>query len=219
MVFGCVSDGSRMMLIFSVFAVFGVKASLERGSRAEAVEHAVCCLRGREVSTIAVYDAEYKRLVASLEARLVEADEAKAELVARLGVSEEAKAELVARLGVSEESKSSSIMKGHHEGGRRRIHRRRQLQRLHRLRVQAGGLRVAVEAGARVVGFIFDGCVFESPSFESSVSRGRLKKSTTVSSHCHCLSLREYEEEDMKTIVWALCHSYKFNSKPGSSMV
>ena len=142
------------------------------------MEHAAFCLRGREVSTIAVYDAEYKKLVASLEARLVEVGEAKAELVARLGVSEEAKDELVARLGVSEEVKaelmarlgvseeskssissssssclegdiidcigvidyivsscSSSIMKG----GRRRLHRRRQLQRLHRLRVQAGG--------------------------------------------------------------------------------
>ena len=72
-----------------------MKASLERGSRAEAVEQAAFCLRGREVSTIAVYDAEYKKLVASLEARLVEADEAKAELVARLGVSEESKSELV----------------------------------------------------------------------------------------------------------------------------
>ena len=35
------------------------------------MEHAAFCLRGREVSTIAVYDAEYKKLVASLEARLV----------------------------------------------------------------------------------------------------------------------------------------------------
>ena len=33
--------------------------------------HAAFCLRGREVSTIAVYDAEYKKRVASLEARLV----------------------------------------------------------------------------------------------------------------------------------------------------
>ena len=87
-----------MMLIFSVFAVFVVKASLERGSRAEAVEHAAFCLRGRDVSNIAVYDAEYKKLVASLEARLVEADKVKAELVVRLGVSEESKSELVARL-------------------------------------------------------------------------------------------------------------------------
>ena len=35
------------------------------------MEHAAFCLRGREVSTIAVYDAKYKKLVASLEARLV----------------------------------------------------------------------------------------------------------------------------------------------------
>ena len=42
----------------------------------------------------------------------------------------------------------------------------------------------------------------QSQSFESLVSRGGCKKSTTVSSYCHCLSLREYEEEDMETIVW-----------------
>ena len=72
----------------------------------EAVEHAVYCLRGREVSINVVCDAEYKKVVASLEARLVEAGEAKAKLVARLGVPEEAKAELVARLGVSEEVKA-----------------------------------------------------------------------------------------------------------------
>jgi hypothetical protein len=49
---------------------------------------------------------------------------------------------------------------------------------------------------------VFELRLRQSQSFESSVSRGGLKKSTTVSSHCHCLSLREYEEEDMKTIVW-----------------
>ena len=42
----------------------------------------------------------------------------------------------------------------------------------------------------------------QSQSFESLVSRGGCKKSATVSSYCHCLSLREYEEEDMETIVW-----------------
>jgi hypothetical protein len=52
-----------------------------------------------------------------------------------------------------------------------------------------------------VVGLICDVCGFESPSFESSASRGGLRKSTTVSSQCHCLSLRGYEEEDMKTRV------------------
>ena len=44
-----------MMFIFSVFAVFVVKASLEGGSRAEARELAAFYLRGREASTIGVY--------------------------------------------------------------------------------------------------------------------------------------------------------------------
>jgi hypothetical protein len=44
--------------------------------------------------------------VASLEARLVEADKANAELVARLGVSEESKSELVARLEEAELARS-----------------------------------------------------------------------------------------------------------------
>ena len=35
----------------------------------------------------------------------------------------------------------------------------------------------------------------------SSTSRGGLRKSTTVSSQCHCLSLGRYEDEDMKTKV------------------
>jgi hypothetical protein len=51
-----------MMLTFSVFAVFVLRAWLERESRTEAREHATFYLRGREASTIAAYDAEYKRL-------------------------------------------------------------------------------------------------------------------------------------------------------------
>jgi hypothetical protein len=51
-----------MMFIFSVFAVFVVKASLEGGSRAEARELAVFYPRGREASTIGVYEGEYRRL-------------------------------------------------------------------------------------------------------------------------------------------------------------
>ena len=51
-----------MMFIFSVFAVFVVKASLEGGSRAEARELAAFYLRGREASTIGVYGGEYRRL-------------------------------------------------------------------------------------------------------------------------------------------------------------
>ena len=51
-----------MMLIFSVFAVFVVKASLEGRSRAEARELADFYLRGREASTIGVYGGEYRRL-------------------------------------------------------------------------------------------------------------------------------------------------------------
>ena len=35
----------------------------------------------------------------------------------------------------------------------------------------------------------------------ASTSRGGLRKSTTVSSQCHCLSLGRYEDEDMKTKV------------------
>ena len=35
----------------------------------------------------------------------------------------------------------------------------------------------------------------------SSTSRGGLRKSTTVSSQCHCLSLGRYEDEDMKAKV------------------
>ena len=35
----------------------------------------------------------------------------------------------------------------------------------------------------------------------SSSSRGGLRKSTTVSSRCHCLSLRGYGDEDMETKV------------------
>jgi hypothetical protein len=50
----------------------------------------------------------------------------------------------------------------------------------------------------------------QSQSFESSVCRGGLKKSATVSSHRHCLSLREYEEEDMKAIVWGLFEAQLF---------
>ena len=37
-----------------------------------------------------------------------------------------------------------------------------------------------------LVGLICDVCGFESPGFESFASRGGLKKSTTVSSQCHC---------------------------------
>ena len=146
----------------------------------EAVEHAAYCLRGRDVSTIVVFDAEYKKLVASLEARLVEAGEAKAELVARLGVSEEAKVELMARLGVSEESKSSissssssclegdivdcigvidyivsscssSIMKGGVVDYIDVVN--------YSDYIVYGSKQGAFETGARVVGFIFDGCV------------------------------------------------------------
>ena len=67
MCLGWLSDDVNLFCICS----FVVKASLERGSRVEAVEHAAFYLQGREVSTIGVYDAEYKKLVASLEARLV----------------------------------------------------------------------------------------------------------------------------------------------------
>ena len=59
MVFGCVSDGSRMMLIFSVFAVCG-EGLAGAGSRAEAVEHAAFCLQSRDVSAIAMYDAKHE---------------------------------------------------------------------------------------------------------------------------------------------------------------
>ena len=51
-----------MMFIFSVFAVFVVKTSLEGGSRAEARELATFYLQGREASTIGAYGSEYKRL-------------------------------------------------------------------------------------------------------------------------------------------------------------
>ena len=52
-----------MMLTFSVLAVFVLRAWLRRESRTEAREHASFYLRGREPSTIAAYDTEYKRLV------------------------------------------------------------------------------------------------------------------------------------------------------------
>ena len=43
--------------------------------------------------------------------------------------------------------------------------------------------------------------VFYSCGRGSATSRGGLRKSTTVSSQCHCLSLRGYEDEDTKTKV------------------
>ena len=43
--------------------------------------------------------------------------------------------------------------------------------------------------------------VFYSCGRGSATSRRGLRKSTTVSSQCHCLSLRGYEDEDTKTKV------------------
>ena len=47
---------------------------------------------------------------------------------------------------------------------------------------------------------VFSG-VFYSCGRRSSALRGGLRKSTIVSSQCHCLSLRGYEDEDMETKV------------------
>ena len=51
------------MDVISVFSVFVLKAGLEGESRSEAREHAAFYLRGREASTIATYNTEYRRLV------------------------------------------------------------------------------------------------------------------------------------------------------------
>ena len=59
MVFECFSDDSNDVNLFCICS-FVVKASLERGSRAEAVEHAAFCLRGREVSSIAVFGVRHE---------------------------------------------------------------------------------------------------------------------------------------------------------------
>jgi hypothetical protein len=72
-----------MMLIFSVFAVCG-EGLPGAGSRAEAVEHAAFCLRGREVSSSAVVDVVHQSVEACLGARRVVAEVAKAVLVAML---------------------------------------------------------------------------------------------------------------------------------------
>ena len=50
-------------MILSVFSVFVLRARVEHESRSEAREHADFYLRGREASTIATYDTEYKKLV------------------------------------------------------------------------------------------------------------------------------------------------------------
>ena len=52
-----------MMLILSVLSVFVWRARVEHESRSEAREHAEFYLRGREASTIATYNTEYKKLV------------------------------------------------------------------------------------------------------------------------------------------------------------
>ena len=52
-----------MMLTLSVLSVFIRRAWVEHESRSEAREHADFYLRGREVSIIAIYDTEYKKLV------------------------------------------------------------------------------------------------------------------------------------------------------------
>ena len=50
-------------MILSVLSVFVRRAWVEHESRSEAREHADFYLRGREASTIATYNTEYKKLV------------------------------------------------------------------------------------------------------------------------------------------------------------
>ena len=51
------------MVLTSVLSVLVLRAKLEGESRAEAKEHVVCYLRGREASTIATYNNKYRKLV------------------------------------------------------------------------------------------------------------------------------------------------------------
>ena len=51
------------MVLTSVLSVFVLRAKLEGESRAEAKEHAEFYLQGREASTIATYNTEYRKLV------------------------------------------------------------------------------------------------------------------------------------------------------------
>ena len=49
-------------MILSVFSVFVWRARVEHESKSEAREHAAFYLRGREASTLAAYNTEYKKL-------------------------------------------------------------------------------------------------------------------------------------------------------------
>ena len=158
-------------------------------------------LEEAELARSGIEEADMAR--ASLEARLVEADEAKAELVARLGVSEEAKSELVARL---EETSMVEVSLEARLGDEGTARTSLESKLEDASTAESSSLRVFESLSLRV----FELQRRQLQRFESSVSRGGLKKSATVSSQRHCLSLREYEEEDMKAIVWGLFEAQLF---------
>ena len=81
-VFECVLEGSRDDV--NILCICRPCDEGLPGVGSRAVEHAAFCLRGREVSFIALFGVLHVWLEASLEARLVEAEGAKAELVGRL---------------------------------------------------------------------------------------------------------------------------------------